>query len=122
MLLQLVCSALTQEAVVDGETFVYEWKYASLAPFTATVEVAESSHNYAVFLYSRQQLQCVNMLIAVGVSELVNVTLFQFQTVPLTLQNSEITFRVDSKLGGLSLLGKVPQSAALNIASSTLTY
>ena len=51
-----------------------------------------------------------------------STTLFQFQTVPLTLWDSEVSVRVDSELGGLGLFGIFTSETTLTVADSTITY
>lgn len=105
MLLQLVYGVFAQKVIINGKAFSYDWEYAPFTPFAATVDVSESSYDSTVFLYSDQQSQRINISVTVNASQQVDVTLFQFQTVPLTLRNSEVTFQVISDLGSLSIFG-----------------
>lgn len=121
MLLRLVW-ALAGQIVIGGETFGYKFERTPVAPFAAEVEIREESNNAAVFLYSDQRLQRVRISVAVEAARSVNVTLFQFQTVPMTLYDSEVTFRVDSSLEALSMFGNVAPDAQINVADSAVTY
>ena len=121
MLLRLVW-VLAGQISVGGETFSYEYESAPLAPFAAEVEITEPLSNATVFLYSDQSLQRVRISVAVSAAKNTSTTLFQFQTVPLTLWDSEVSVRVDSELGGLGLFGIFASEAALTVADSTITY
>ena len=121
MLLRLVWVLAGQISVGD-ETFSYEYMSAPLAPFAAEVEITEPLSNATVFLYSGQSLQRVRISVAVSAAKNISATLFQFQTVPLTLWDSEVSVRVDSELGGLGLFGIFTSKTTLTVADSTITY
>lgn len=121
MLLRLVW-VLAGQISVGGETFSYEYESAPLAPFAAEVEITEPLSNATVFLYSDQSLQRVRISVAVSAAKNTSATLFQFQTVPLTLWDSEVSVRVDSELGGLGMFGIFTSETTLTVADSTITY
>lgn len=55
MLLQLICHALARKVIIDGNAISYDWEYAPVTPFAATVGIDAETCNAAVFLYSDQQ-------------------------------------------------------------------
>lgn len=122
MLLQLICCALARKVIIGGNTYSYDWEYAPLTPFEVDVSIEEEKYNSAVFLYSDQQFQRVRINVTISESSSVNVALFQFQMVPLTLHDSDVTFHAESKLKGLSLIGDFDSDTALTVADSNVTY